>query len=66
VQSGWLSSATVTDKIFEVAESHGLTGEPGSDEEAAVMQIAMSANPPLELHPRMQSDRGSNPKFSPN
>ena len=36
VQSGWLSPATVTDKIFEVAESRGLTGEPGSDKEAAV------------------------------
>src|ERR1700751_917751 len=59
VQGGWLSSATVTDKIFEVAELHGLTGEPGSEKEAAVMQIAMSANLPLELHPRMQSDRGS-------
>jgi hypothetical protein len=60
VQSGWLSPATATDKIFEVAESHGLTGEPGSDKEATVMQIAMSANLPLELHPRIRSERGSN------
>jgi len=59
VQSGWLSSATVTDKIFEVAESHRLTGEPGSDKEAAVMQIAMSADLPPELHPRMRPDGGS-------
>jgi RecA-family ATPase len=60
VQGGWLSPAIVTDKIFEVAESHGLTGEPGSDKEAAVMQIAMSANRPIELHPGMRSDHGSN------
>src|SRR5579872_2121478 len=60
VRSGSLDSATVVDKIFEVAESHGLTGEPGSDEEATVMQIAMSAKSPSELYPRMRSDRGSN------
>ena len=60
VQSGSLDPATVVDKIFEVAESHGLSGEPGSDEEATVMQIAMSAKLPPELHPRMRSDRGSN------
>jgi RecA-family ATPase len=60
VQGGWLSPAIVTDKIFKVAESHGLTGEPGSDKEAAVMQIAMSANRPIELHPGMRSDHGSN------
>jgi hypothetical protein len=60
VESGWLSPSTVTDKIFEVAESHGLTGEPGSDKEVAVMQIAMSANRPIELHPGMRSDHGSN------
>lgn len=60
VQSGSLDPATVVDKIFEVAESHGLTGEPGSDKEAAVMQIAMSAKLPPELHPIMRSDRGPN------
>lgn len=60
VESGWLSPATVTDKVFDVAESHGLTGEPGSDKEAAVMRIAMSASLPLELHSRMRSDRGFN------
>ena len=60
VQGGWLSPAIVTDKIFEVAESHALTGEPGSDKEAAVMQIAMSADRPIELHPAMRSDHGSN------
>ena len=47
VESGCLSPTTVADKIFEVAESNGLTGEAGSDKEAAVMQIAMSANVPL-------------------
>lgn len=50
VQSGWLNPATGADKIFEVAELHGLSGEPGSDKEAAIMQIAMSANLPSELH----------------
>lgn len=60
VQSGSLDPATVVDKIFEVAESHGLTGEPGSDEEATVMQIAMSAKLPPEPHPRMRSDQSSN------
>ena len=43
------SPATVVDKIFEVAELHGLVGEPGSDKEATVLQIAMSAK---LLHPR--------------
>jgi hypothetical protein len=59
VRSGWLNPATVVDKIFEVAELHGLTGEAGSDKEAAVMQIAMSANLPLELHPTVQFDNRS-------
>ncbi|MGY8681457.1 AAA family ATPase [Bradyrhizobium sp. UFLA05-153] len=49
VRSGWLNPATVSDKIFEVAALHGLVGEPGSDQEAAIMQIAMSANLPVEL-----------------
>ena len=43
VRSGWLNPASVVDEIFEVAELHGLTGEPGSHKEAAVMQIAMYA-----------------------
>jgi RecA-family ATPase len=60
VRSGWLNPATVVDKIFEVAELHGLTGEPGSDKEAAVMRIAMSASLPLELHPTVQFDNRSN------
>jgi hypothetical protein len=60
VRSGWLNPTTVVDKIFEVAELHGLTGEPGRDKEAAVMQIAMSANLPLELHPTLQFDNRSN------
>lgn len=28
VRGGWLHPATVADKIFEVAELHGLSGEP--------------------------------------
>jgi AAA domain len=60
VRSGWLNPATVVDKIFEVAELHGLIGEPGGEKEAAVMQIAMSANLPLELHPTVQFDNRSN------
>jgi hypothetical protein len=60
VQRSWLSPATVTDKIFEVAVSHGLTGEPGSDKEAAIMQIAMSTNLPAELYPTVQFGSGSN------
>ena len=60
VRSGSLNPAAVVDKIFEVAELHGLTGEPGSDKEAAVMRIAMSANLPLELHPTVQFDNRSN------
>ncbi len=59
VQSGSLDPATVVDKIFEVAESHGLTGEPGSDKEATVMQIAMSAKLPPELHPIARPGSGS-------
>ncbi|MGY3498012.1 AAA family ATPase [Bradyrhizobium sp. USDA 4502] len=65
VQGGWLNPATVTDKIFEVAELHGLNGEPGSDEEAAVMQIAMSANLPIELYPTMRPDGRSNSNALP-
>lgn len=60
VESGWLNPATVADKIFEVADLHGLTGEPGSDKEAAVMQIAMSANLPIELHTSARLDGRSN------
>jgi RecA-family ATPase len=60
VQSGWLDPATATDKVFEVAEAHGRTGEPGSDREAAIMQIAMSANPSPKLHPTAQFDGRSN------
>ena len=60
VRSGWLNPATVVDKIFEVAELHGLTGEPGSEKEAAIMRIAMSANLPLELHSTVQFDNRSN------
>jgi RecA-family ATPase len=60
VQSGWLNPAIVADKIFEVATLHGLTGEPGSDKEAAVMQIAMSANLPVELHPTVRADSRPN------
>lgn len=60
VRSGWLNPATVVDKIFEVAKLHGLTGEPGSDKEAAVMRIAMAANLPLEPHPTVQFDNRSN------
>lgn len=56
VRSGWLKPATVVDKIFEVAALHGLTGEPGSDNEATIMQIAMSANLPAELRPTARSD----------
>jgi hypothetical protein len=60
VQSGCLNPATVADKIFEVAALHGLTGEPGSDKEATVMQIAMSANLPAELRPTGRHDGRSN------
>jgi RecA-family ATPase len=60
VQSGWLNPATVTDKIFEVAELHGLTGEPGSDKEAAIMQIAMSANLRAETQSTARFDSRSN------
>ncbi len=65
VQGGWLNPATVTDKIFEVAELHGLAGEPGSDKESAVMQIAMSANLPIELHPIARSDSRSDSRPLP-
>jgi RecA-family ATPase len=60
VEGGWLNPAIVTEKIFEVAESHGLTGEPGSDKEAEVMQIAMSANLPIELETPVRFDGKSN------
>jgi RecA-family ATPase len=56
VKSGWLKPAIVVDKIFEVAALHGLTGEPGSDNEATIMQIATSANLPAELRPTARSD----------
>jgi hypothetical protein len=56
VRSGLLDLATVVDKIFEVAELHGLIGEPGSDKEAAVTQIAMSAELLPEVLPTALSD----------
>jgi hypothetical protein len=59
VRSGWLNPATVVDKIFEVAALHGLAGEPGSDKEATVMQIAMSAKLPTDLRPAARRDNKS-------
>ncbi|MGJ5197037.1 AAA family ATPase [Bradyrhizobium sp. HKCCYLRH1030] len=58
VEGGCLSRAAVVDKIFEVAESNGLIGQPGGDREAAVMQIAMSANLPREPYGGAQVDDG--------
>jgi hypothetical protein len=60
VSSGRLNPAIVTDKIFEVAELHGLTGGPGSDKEATIMQIAMSANLQAETSPTVRFDSRSN------
>jgi len=59
VWSGWLHPATVVDKIFDVAAAHGLIGEPGSDKEATIVQIAMSVKLPVELRPTTRSDRRS-------
>jgi RecA-family ATPase len=44
VTEGFLSSAIVREKIFEVADLHSLSGEPGSEEEAAVGDIARLAS----------------------
>jgi RecA-family ATPase len=65
VRSGRLNPAIVTDKIFEVAALHGLTGEPGSDKEATIMQIAMSARLPAELHSIARPDSRSNGHDTP-
>jgi RecA-family ATPase len=65
VRGGWLNPATVADKIFEVAELHGLSGEPGSDKEAAIMQIAMSANLPAELRSTGRHDGKSDDASMP-
>src|SRR5215475_13648645 len=65
VRSGWLHPASVIDNIFDVAAAHGLTGEPGSDKEATIMQIAMSVNLPAELRPTARSDsRSDDPDVS--
>ncbi|MBR1151932.1 AAA family ATPase [Bradyrhizobium sp. JYMT SZCCT0428] len=43
VADGWINPAVATDRIFEVAGSHNLVGEPGSDDEAEIMKIAQLA-----------------------
>ncbi|UWU73049.1 AAA family ATPase [Bradyrhizobium huanghuaihaiense] len=43
VGDGWLNAAVVVDKIYEVAQMHGLSGEPGGEREAEIMDIARSA-----------------------
>lgn len=43
VADGWINPAVATDRIFEVAGSHDLVGEPGSDDEAEIMKIAQLA-----------------------
>lgn len=48
VAEGRLHPITVSDRIFEVAEMHGLAGEPGSEEEAAIGEIANLAVEPIE------------------
>ncbi|WP_461327506.1 AAA family ATPase [Bradyrhizobium huanghuaihaiense] len=51
VGDGWLNPAVVRDKIYEVAQMHGLAGEPGSEQEVAVMNIARSATDPVSAAP---------------
>ncbi len=63
VAEGRLSAIAVSDPIFEVAELHGLAGEPGSDEDTEIGEIARLAvdtttSPaaiepePIEIDPR--------------
>ncbi|UGY15571.1 AAA family ATPase [Bradyrhizobium septentrionale] len=49
VAEGWIHPAQVTDKIFEVARSHGLAGEPGSDEEVLIGDIAYEVTLPASM-----------------
>jgi RecA-family ATPase len=52
VTEGFLSPATVTEKIFEVADLHNLVGEPGSEDEATIGAIArLATSPPDEDEP---------------
>ena len=46
VSSGYLNPAEASDRIFELAELHGLSGEPGSDEYEKVREIALLASQP--------------------
>ncbi|MGF6309953.1 RecA-family ATPase [Bradyrhizobium sp. i1.8.4] len=49
VAEGWIHPAQATDKIFEVARLHGLAGEPGSDEEIVIGDIAYETTAPPSL-----------------
>ena len=46
VRSGYLNPAEASDRIFELAELHGLSGEPESDEYEKVREIALLASQP--------------------
>jgi RecA-family ATPase len=46
VAQGYLNPAVASDRIFEIAELHGLSGEPGSDAYSAVADIAALAAMP--------------------
>jgi hypothetical protein len=52
VSEGWLNPAEAADRIYEVAESQGLLGEPGSDEANVIDDIArIAAMPPSLVEP---------------
>jgi hypothetical protein len=49
VAAGYLNPAEAADRIFELAELHGLGGEPGSAEHDAIRDIALLATTPPSL-----------------
>ncbi|WOH55135.1 AAA family ATPase [Bradyrhizobium sp. BWC-3-1] len=47
VGDGWLNPAVAVDKIYEVAEMHGLSGPSGGERETEIMDIARCATAPM-------------------
>jgi RecA-family ATPase len=60
VAAGWLNPATASDRIFEIAELHGLLGEPGSREYEIIHDISLLASQP-EHQPEPPADNSPLP-----
>jgi RecA-family ATPase len=66
VARGWLNPATAADRIFELADLHRLSGEPGSDEYEKVREIALLASQPATPdEPPVPAEYGRSPAAEP-